>query len=244
MPLSKLGFLVLLAAVVAQAQLGTSRTPTRQSEPQSITVAVPNSQSRGARASSPPALVPVQSKNPDQLGVGKLLVASRSLGDPHFMKTVVLLVQYDAGGVVGLILNRRTDLPISEVLEGVKGAKSRSDLVYAGGPVDPQVILGLRKSTAKLYFAKQICDQVYQIAGKAELEKIISEKTPANAVHLYLGYAGWNVEQLKNEMKLGAWFVFPADAETVFNADPESLWPEMIRKTELQFARKEGAELK
>ena len=243
MSLAKLCFLVLLAAVVAHAQLGTSSIAI-----QDIAVAA-NSQSLGdstatPREASAAALLPIQSKNPDRLGVGKLLVASRNLGDPNFMKTVILVVQYDAGGVVGLILNRRTDLPVSQVLDGIKGAKDRSDPVYAGGPVDPQVILGVFKSPTKVRHdgAKQIFDQVYQVSTKAQLEQIFSDHTPASAVHLYLGYAGWTVDQLKMEMKQGAWFVFPGDAETVFSSDPDSLWEQMIRKTETQFARNERAE--
>ncbi len=51
--------------------------------------------------------------------------------------TVVLLVRYDAEGVVGLILNRRTDLPLSRVLDGITAAKGRSDTVFSGGPVEP-----------------------------------------------------------------------------------------------------------
>jgi hypothetical protein len=63
----------------------------------------------------PALFLPVQSKNPQDLGVGKLLVASRSLGDPDFARTVVLLVRYDENGALGLILNRRTDVPISKL---------------------------------------------------------------------------------------------------------------------------------
>jgi putative transcriptional regulator len=76
-----------------------------------------------------------QSMQPDDLAAGKMLVASRDLPDPNFSKTVILLVQYDDEGVVGLILNRRSKVPISRVLEDVGGAKERSDPIYAGGPV-------------------------------------------------------------------------------------------------------------
>src|SRR5580693_936142 len=56
---------------------------------------------------------------------------------------------------------------------------------------------------------------------------------------VYLGYAGWTQDQLRMEVELGAWFIFPAEASTVFNADPDSSSLEMIRKTELQLARSE-----
>jgi putative AlgH/UPF0301 family transcriptional regulator len=57
--------------------------------------------------------------------------------------------------------------------------------------------------------------------------------------HVYLGYAGWTQDQLRAEAQLGAWFVFPADAATVFNSDPDSLWLQMIQKTELHLAKTE-----
>src|SRR5580700_11796946 len=80
-------------------------------------------------------LAAAQSMQPSDLGAGKMLVASRDLPDPNFSKTVVLLVQYDDEGVVGLILNRRSKVPISRVLDDMDGAKDRSDPIYAGGPV-------------------------------------------------------------------------------------------------------------
>lgn len=163
----------------------------------------------------------------------------RGLGDPHFAQTVVLLVQYDADGVVGLILNRRTELPVSSVLGDYKAAKDRSDTVYFGGPVDSQQIWALRKSPAKVDGATQICRGVYQIATKAGLEQTLSDRATPKAFHVYLGDAGWHVDQLRREIEVGAWFVFPGNAETVFNSDPDFLWPQMIRKTELQMARNE-----
>lgn len=79
----------------------------------------------------PVLFLPIQLKDPENLGIGKLLVASRGLSDPHFAGTVILLVHYDEKGVVGLVLNRRTDVPLSRVLD-LKAARDRSDPVYLG----------------------------------------------------------------------------------------------------------------
>ena len=83
----------------------------------------------------PALFLPIQFKNPKDLGVGKVLVAGRGLGDPNFAGTVVLLVHFDGKGAVGMILNRRTDVPLSRVLD-LTAVKDRSDPVYLGGPVD------------------------------------------------------------------------------------------------------------
>jgi putative AlgH/UPF0301 family transcriptional regulator len=186
----------------------------------------------------PELFLPIQSKNPPDLGVGKLLVASRSLGDPDFARTVVLLVRYDETGVVGLILNRRTDIPLSRVLD-LDAAKDRSDRVYLGGPVGPSAVFALLKSTAKIEKAENIFGSVYLISDKALFEQTISARPDPGVFHVYLGYAGWTQDQLRTEAQLGAWFVFPADAATVFGSDPDSLWLQMIQKTELQLAKTE-----
>jgi putative transcriptional regulator len=179
---------------------------------------------------------PVQSKNAEGLRAGKLLVASRDLGDPNFAKTVILLVQYDAQGVVGLILNRRTKVPLSRVLEDLESAKNLSDPVYLGGPVEMPSVFGLLNSPARIDGAERVFGTVYLISDKTVFERTIANRPVPGAFHVYLGYAGWTRPQLQMEVEVGAWFIFPGDAGTVFNADPESLWPQMIRQTEMKVA--------
>lgn len=185
----------------------------------------------------PPAtFVPIQMKSPTDLGVGKLLVASRGLPDPNFAQTVILLVQYDEKGALGLVLNRRTDVTLSQVLD-LKAAKGRTDPVYLGGPVEHSAVFALFQSSAKLEKAEDIFGGVYLISEKSLFEQILSKGPEPSVFHVYLGYAGWTQDQLKAEVKSGAWFVFAADAAAVFNSDPDSLWPQMIRKTEMKWAK-------
>jgi len=196
---------------------------------------------RGATSGIPPAvLLPVQSRETNDLSAGKILVASRGLADPNFARTVVLLVRDDADGVVGLILNRRTDVPISRVLEESKAAKDRLDPIYLGGPVDTPKVFALLQSPAKVEAAEHVFDGVYLIPTKPLFEQTLSARPDPGVLRVYLGYAGWNDNQLRREVALGAWFIFPADAKMVFDPDPDSLWSRMIRKTELEFAKTSG----
>jgi putative AlgH/UPF0301 family transcriptional regulator len=222
MSLHKLWLLTMLATVIACVAVGMLNAQIK-----GFDVPTPNLH--------PTVFLPLQSKNARDLGAGKLLVASRGLADPHFAQTVVLLVRYDAEGVVGLILNRRTDLPLSRVLEGIKAAKGRSDPVYLGGPVEPSVF-ALLQSPAKVEGAEHIFGTVYMISAKPLFEQTISARPDPSSFHVYLGAAGWTADQLRMELELGAWFIFQADAGTVFNADSDSLWLQMIQKTELKFA--------
>jgi putative transcriptional regulator len=129
------------------------------------------------------------------------------------------------------------------VLEGLKASDSRLGPVYLGGPLQTTVLFALLQSAAKLDGAEHIFGSVYLISKKAPFEQIISTRPDPSVFHVYLGYAGWSPGQLRTEVQLGAWFIFQADAKTVFDADPDSLWPQMIRKTELELARGEPRDL-
>jgi putative AlgH/UPF0301 family transcriptional regulator len=177
-----------------------------------------------------------QSMQPSDLGAGKMLVARRDLPDPNFAKTVVLLVQYDDEGVVGLILNRRSKVPISRVFDDVDGAKDRSDPIYAGGPVGRTDVLALLRSRVKLGDAKRVFGDICLVSSKELLQKTLASPPETNIVHIYLGYSGWTMEQLENEVDLGAWYIFPGDAQAVFDPNPDSLWSRLIGETELRIA--------
>jgi putative AlgH/UPF0301 family transcriptional regulator len=228
MSLRNLCFFTVLAATVAFPAVRKCNVAIKQS-----LTRTPNPLSSEM---SPGVFLPVQSRNPRDLGPGKLLVASRELADPNFAETVILLVHYDPEGVVGLILNRRTDLPISHVLAQLKTAKDLSNPVYLGGPVETPTVFALLRSTDKLEGAEHVFGGVYWISTKTALEKTISSRPDPGVFHVYLGYAGWSTNQLRNEVRLGGWFIFQADDQTVFNENPDLLWRQMIKKTELEMA--------
>jgi putative transcriptional regulator len=166
-----------------------------------------------------------------------MLVATRDLGDPNFAKTVVLVVHHDADGVVGLVLNRRTDVPLSKVFDGMETAKGRTDPVFLGGPVDGAAVFALVRSTFKVEGAEHVFGDVYLIATKSVLEQAIAEKPDKENFHVFMGYAGWTHDQLRKEVELGAWSILQADTGSVFDSNPESLWLRMIRKTEQKRAQ-------
>jgi Uncharacterized ACR, COG1678 len=199
MSLRKRLLFVMLFAIVALAEPGSYKAEFDVPNPNTLllapapaTAALPwygswpaNKPSRWLKAFRrkgellPASFLPIQFKNPKDLGIGKLLVASRGLGDPHFAGTVILLVHYDENGVVGLVLNRRTDVPLSQVLD-LKAAKDRSDPVYIGGPLEPSAAIALFQSSAKIEKAENIFGGVYLISDKDLFEKTLSAQPNRN----------------------------------------------------------------
>ena len=134
-----------------------------------------------------------------QIRVGSVLVATRKSHDPDLARSVVLLIHSDRDGVIGLILNR----PIK--------------YSYFGGPI----ALGVRclvRSRTRPAGAEHIVGDVYLTASPV-----------GNSARTYAGYTGWSIAQLTDELALGLWKVLPGAAGIVFDRDPSTLWPRLLR---------------
>jgi putative transcriptional regulator len=174
----------------------------------------------------------------EDLAEGKILVADRKLKDPHFAQTVVLIVTYgEEQGTVGLVLNRQSEVPISELLAGVKSARNRSDTAFSGGPVEPMSVLALLRSRSGPRGAQHVAGDVWAILDQGLLEDTLAKHTGTDDLRFYVGYAGWGPGQLEAEMDAGAWRVIRGGADTVFDSKPESLWDRVVRTLDVTFAK-------
>jgi putative transcriptional regulator len=182
---------------------------------------------------------PVQYTGGQDAGLGKILIAKAGLPDPNFADTVVLIVQYDEDkGAVGLILNRRTDVPLSKVFPDVKGAKD--DPVFEGGPVETETGQALLRSRVKVEGATHILGDVYASGSKDLIEKSVAAGTTASAFRLYIGYGGWGPGQLEREIAAGGWTVLRGTAAIVFDDEPGSLWQRLQHDSETRIAAELG----
>ncbi|HVB35426.1 MAG TPA: YqgE/AlgH family protein [Patescibacteria group bacterium] len=179
-----------------------------------------------------------QSKMPEDLARGKILVAPRDSSDPLFAKSVILLVRYDKSGALGLMVNHRTTLPISRVLAGIEGAAGHSDPVFVGGPVELGAVFALvRTPGSKPEGASEVFGNIYFITGKTALEKALGGASKPDELRIYVGYCGWGPRQLDSEVRAGSWYIFDGSQALAFDEKPATLWSRLIGKTEERFAR-------
>lgn len=162
------------------------------------------------------------------LATGKVLVAGRSLRDPNFFHTVVLLVDFSADGAVGLVLNRRTDVPISRVFTGPEGLRAGRSLLFQGGPVDVKGILGLARGVTA-FQNRHVVKDVYLVNSREALDGILESGTTMDRCRVFAGYSGWGAEQLQREVIAGAWSVLDGNGRIAFDPHPDTLWDRLIR---------------
>ena len=168
---------------------------------------------------------------------GVFLVAAKSLLDPNFAQTVVVLIEYSSQGAVGLIINRKTDVKLREVLPEMTSLRKKKERVYVGGPVGVDQLLILVRSENKPDEAYTVIDQVYAISSLEALEDLLKSSDRGLDFRAYAGYAGWAPGQLDSEVARGDWHVVAADVETVFTQDPEQVWQRLIERSTAQWTR-------
>lgn len=159
---------------------------------------------------------------------GSILVASRSLADPNFAETVILLLQLGPDGAVGVVVNRPTDIALSQALDQLPEVRGRKDRLQLGGPVDPFRVLLLLRSRSKPANSLQIFGDIYVTGSVGELKRVLSDRKEKAQFRVFAGYAGWGPGQLEQEVKRGDWLVAPSDPGSVFPGDPEGLWQRLV----------------
>ena len=155
---------------------------------------------------------------------GHLLVASTHLPDPNFAKTVVLIVEHDENGALGIVLNRPSNYRLKDVWENVTNEPCHSgQSLRLGGPMGGPL---MAIHTEELLADKPIIPGVYFSTEKDNLIKLV--KLDKEPFRFFSGYAGWGEGQLDGEVASGDWLTKPATAEFLFreSGDP---WSETLR---------------
>jgi putative transcriptional regulator len=167
---------------------------------------------------------------------GRLLVATPLLGDPNFRRTVVLVVEDEPEeGTLGVVLNRPTEVPVGRVLEPWTDLVSQPSVVFQGGPVSPNSALGLASVPGgEEPVGWRALDGT---ALKSRLGLVDLDTPPQllaggiDSFRVFAGYAGWGPGQVQAEIDEGAWYVVPAEPADAFAAEPERLWPAVLRRS-------------
>lgn len=175
-----------------------------------------------------PRLGPDQSVIPEK---GVFLVAKRSMPDPRFRETVVLLLAHGDGGTLGVIINRPTDIPFSEALPDLSDISEENHTLFFGGPVALDRLVFLMRAGTPPTPAEHVMADVYYSASRDVLEGLLKQSKGARELRMFVGHSGWSPGQLASEIARGDWLLVRADARTVFEKELDEIWPELIHES-------------
>ncbi|HHU38135.1 MAG TPA: YqgE/AlgH family protein [Propionibacterium sp.] len=161
---------------------------------------------------------------------GTLLVAGVELTDGIFDGTVVLLLDVDASGALGVVLNAYTGVDLGSVLPGWDDLTTWPHRLFDGGPVSQEGAICLASpshETEEPPGWRALFDRV----GLLHLETPIELATGAYSdLRIFAGYAGWAPGQLQDEVAQGMWHPVRARHADVFDPDPETLWRRVLAR--------------
>jgi putative transcriptional regulator len=165
---------------------------------------------------------------------GQYLIATPAMGDPRFSQTVIFLCAHDAGGAMGLVINRpKANLVISDLLDhvGVDGPVRVADTaVLEGGPVEVDRGFVLHSADGFLNDSSlKVSEHLGLSTTKDALEALVSDSPPDRAM-LAIGYAGWAAGQLDSEIADNCWLIAGGDDALVFDENMGAKWTQALAR--------------
>lgn len=160
---------------------------------------------------------------------GDLLISHVVLQDGIFDYTVVLVIDADASGTLGVILNKHSELELSSVLPGWESVVCDPPVLFDGGPVSRNgaICLASVGGEEEPPGWRRLFDSV----GLLHLDTPIELVAGAfDALRIFAGYSGWAPRQLESELARDAWFVARSRHDDVFGIDQSDLWQRVLRR--------------
>jgi len=156
------------------------------------------------------------------------LIAVPQLLDPNFRQTVVLLLEKNDDGALGVVVNRESPLLLKELCDDhqISYSGDPDKRVRTGGPVQPEQGLVLYCGEHPDPEGREIQGGLCVSASRETLGRLCSQKR--SRFHCYSGYAGWGPGQLEQEIGQGSWIVAPVDPKLVLDSSPEELWAKSL----------------
>lgn len=158
---------------------------------------------------------------------GDLLVAEPSIiGDLSFNRSIVLLTDHSNEGSIGFILNKPLDYTINDLIPEIEA----SFKVYNGGPVEQDNLYFIHKVPELIPNSIEISQGIFWGGDFSEVSKlIINQRINEKDIKFFLGYSGWETNQLENELKSNAWVVTKNSYEkSIIEKDYEFFWKEKM----------------
>jgi putative transcriptional regulator len=158
---------------------------------------------------------------------GHVLIASPSILDPNFERSVVLVTAHTGEGAIGLILNRCSEATVGEAVPQLAEVMETDDQVYVGGPVNPDGVAVLAEFDDPDDAGVVVMNDV----GFVALDQALDGDAPQlQRARVFAGVAGWGPEQLEEELERDDWIIEPAELGDIFTEDPDGLWSAVLQR--------------
>lgn len=160
---------------------------------------------------------------------GKVLISEPFLCDHIFGRSVILLIDHTQEGTMGLVMNKPLPLFLNDIL---KEFDCPEDIpIYKGGPLSTDTLFYLH-TLGNISDSLPIGKGFYLNGDFDAIKEYIMQGNPIKGkIRFFLGYSGWEYEQLCQEIKENTWLVGKEDLSSLMNVnDSKELWKNALGK--------------
>lgn len=159
---------------------------------------------------------------------GKILISEPFLRDATFGRSVILLVDHTEEGSMGLVINKRLPIFVNDVISEFKYIDEIP--LHKGGPVATDTLFYLHTLT-DIPGALPIQKGLYLNGDFDEIKRYILQGNKVNeCIRFFLGYSGWEGNQLSNEIRENTWLVSKEDNAYLMNTNVKDMWKQSLEK--------------
>lgn len=159
---------------------------------------------------------------------GKILISEPFLRDATFGRSVILLVDHSEEGSMGLVINKQLPLLLNDIIMEFKYLNEIP--LYKGGPVATDTLFYLH-TLAEVPGSISISKDLYLNGDFDEIKKYILQGNEINEhIRFFLGYSGWESEQLYNEIKENTWLVSEEEKSYLMKDNTKDMWRNALEK--------------
>jgi putative transcriptional regulator len=164
---------------------------------------------------------------------GQFLIAANHLRDANFFRSVVLILEHNQQGAMGLVVNRPSSVSVEKALSEHLETGVCETPVYVGGPVETSALFIMHNCLALGQHDQEIVPGLFLAGSHESFETVVRDGLqPENGVRfrVFCGYAGWGANQLESEIARGDWHCQQGDSQIVLEQDPYGAWDVCTRR--------------
>lgn len=160
---------------------------------------------------------------------GKILISEPFLRDATFGRSVVLLVDHTIEGSMGLIMNKRLPFILNQIVKEFEQVKEEI-LIYKGGPLSPDTLFFIH-TLPQIPDTLPIRKDFYLNGDFEAIKKYILDDNPVKGnIRFFLGYSGWDGDQLEQEIKENTWLIGKGEIPDLLGGKISSMWKSSLGK--------------
>jgi putative transcriptional regulator len=166
---------------------------------------------------------------------GKFLIATPSMPDNRFFKSVIFITNHSKNGAMGIVINKQTAHTFKHLLKNIDSTYDIQNAnlgesvvnVSLGGPINSNNLFIIHSTDYKIKDTIQVCEDISMTNQPEIILDLSLGRGPKNAL-IGIGCATWEANQLEKELIEDSWIIYSHDFNYLFSNPPYKLYEELL----------------